>query len=307
MRSWTAFVVWVVLLALLAGCGNQTDDNAKETGEGGPAKEETRFVTQMVTVEETAPSDTAIEPAESQGQSPEDILALQYEYINRGDFEGAYALFAGQSQREVSLEQYRAFFEANAPYLVTDYSFSPAQIQSDSATVDAEFTVNSASGVEQLQRTQQLVRENGDWRVVMRSEQIAAFTAAGNAADTGTARKEAAPAKEKAGQKKKAASSSKQEASTTTVTVRVEGPAGESFSGSYGNIGSQRSVDGGVPAKYDVEVETGFLTFDSVTAVMQKRSPGPWEMVVRFVVDGEVVKEQSTAAEFGVVTLNYTP
>ncbi len=311
MRGWTAFVVWVVLLALLAGCGNQTDDNAKETGEGGPAKEETRFVTQMVTVEETAPSDTADEPAESQGQSPEDFLALQYEYINRGDFEEAYALFAGQSQREVSLEQYRAFFEANAPYSVTDYSFSPAQIQGDSATVDAEFTVNSAAGVEQLQRNQQSVRENGDWRVVMRSEQLAAFTAAGSAADAGSTGKEASPAKEKAGaksgQKKKAASSSKQQASTTTVTVRVEGLAGESFSGSYGNIGSQRSVDSGVPAEYNVEVETGFLTFDSVTAVMQKRSPGPWEMIIRFVVDGEVVKEQSTTAEFGVVSLNYTP
>lgn len=40
---------------------------------------------------------------------------------------------------------------------------------------------------------------------------------------------------------------------------------------------------------------------------MQKRSPGPWEMAVRLVVDGEVVKEQSTTAEFGVVTLNYNP
>ncbi len=99
MRGWAAFVVWVVLLALLAGCGNETDDNAKETGEGGPANEETRFVTQMVTVEETAPSGTTDESADSQDQSPEDVLALQYEYINRGDFEQAYSLFAGQSQR----------------------------------------------------------------------------------------------------------------------------------------------------------------------------------------------------------------
>src|SRR3989337_2049414 len=106
MRGWTAFVAWVVLLSLLAGCGNETDDNAKETGEGGRAKGETRFVTRMVTVEETAPSDTADESDDSEGQSPEDVLALQYEYINRGDFEEAYSLFAGQSQREVSLEQY---------------------------------------------------------------------------------------------------------------------------------------------------------------------------------------------------------
>ena len=50
--------------------------------------------------------------------------------------------------------------------------------------MDAEFTVNSASGVERLQRTQELVREGGDWRVVMRPEQIAAFTATDEEADT---------------------------------------------------------------------------------------------------------------------------
>ena len=167
MRGWATFVVWAVLLALLAGCGNETDDNAKKTGEGDPAKEETRFVTQMVTVEKTVSSGTTDESAESQDRLPEDVLALQYEYINRGDFEQAYSLFAGQSQREVSLEQYEAFFEANAPYSVTDYSFPSVQTQGDSATVEAAFTVTSASGVEQLQRTQQLVRENGSWRVAM--------------------------------------------------------------------------------------------------------------------------------------------
>jgi hypothetical protein len=78
-------------------------------------------------------------------------LALQYEYINRGDFEKAYSLFAKQSQREVSLEQYGAFFEANAPYSVTDYSFSASQAQGDSATLHAVFVANSAAGSEQLQ------------------------------------------------------------------------------------------------------------------------------------------------------------
>ncbi len=46
------------------------------------------------------------------------------------------------------MAQYRAFFEENAPYSVTDYSFSPPEIEGDSATVDAAFTVTSASGVE---------------------------------------------------------------------------------------------------------------------------------------------------------------
>jgi hypothetical protein len=74
------------------------------------------------------------------------------------------------------------FFEAN-PYSVSDYSFSPAEIRGDSASVDVAFTVTSASGVERLQRTQEFVREGGDWRVVMRPEQLAAFTATDNSAE----------------------------------------------------------------------------------------------------------------------------
>ncbi len=79
------------------------------------------------------------------------------------------------------------------------------------ALLDASFTVTSMSGVEQLQRTQQLVRENGEWRVVMRSEQLAAFTAADNGADTGSAGKPLGREKAgaRSGQKKKATSSSR--------------------------------------------------------------------------------------------------
>ncbi len=127
---------------------------------------------------------------------PEDVLALQYEYINRGDFEQAYSLFAQQSRQEVSLGQYRAFFEANAPYSVTDYSFPSVRTQGDSATVDAAFTVNSAGGTEQLQRTQQLVRENEDWRALMRPEQIAAFSATENGSEQSTQKTNTTPREE---------------------------------------------------------------------------------------------------------------
>src|SRR4028118_148153 len=120
--------MWVVVAlaaAFLVGCSsNETNDKEKR----GSTSEETRFVTQPITVEQTVEETAAVGGGRcvTQEQSPEDVLALQYEYINSGDFEEAYALFAGQSQREVSLEQYRAIFEANAPYSVTDYSFSPA-------------------------------------------------------------------------------------------------------------------------------------------------------------------------------------
>ncbi len=105
------------------------------------------------------------------------------------------------------------------------------------------------------------------------------YGAADNGADTGSGgQEEPARSREKVG----ARSGQIKEANTSTVTVRVEGPVGEFFSGSYGYIGSQHSVDGVVRTEYDVEFETGFLAFDSVMAVIQKRSPGPWEIDVRF-------------------------
>jgi len=172
------------------GCtGEQTQSsNQKQSGKQEPSSEAASEPTTETTVDQRenseAPSSKsqagkASQPAE--GRPPGEVLGLQYEYINRGDFENAYSLFADQSQQEVFLEQYGAFFEANAPYSVTDYSFSVPQTQGDSATLEAEFTANSASGVEQLQRTQRFVRENGEWRVVMRPDQVAAFTATSNA------------------------------------------------------------------------------------------------------------------------------
>jgi hypothetical protein len=172
MRVW---VVVALAAAFLVGCAsNETNDKEKR----GSTSEETRFVTQLVTVEQTVEETTSVigGPCVTQEQPPEDVLTLQYEYINSGDFEEAYQLFAQQSRREVSLAQYKAFFEDNAPYSVTDYSLVPVRVRGDSASVDAAFTVTSASGVERLERTQEFVCERGEWRVVMRPEQVAVFT-----------------------------------------------------------------------------------------------------------------------------------
>src|SRR5215212_593649 len=112
MRVW---VVVALAAAFLGGCtSNETNDKERRSS----TSEETRFVTQLVTVEQTTRETTlATEgPCVTQEQPPEDVLALQYEYINSGDFEEAYSLFAEESRREVSLERYRAFFEDNAPY-----------------------------------------------------------------------------------------------------------------------------------------------------------------------------------------------
>ena len=155
------------LLALLvfASLSCSTDQGDPSGEEARPAPEEvTREVTKVVTVAEapkptqdappakqaptpsssgsTPPAAPAEAPA-TQEESPEDVLALQYRLINAGDYEGAYALFADQSKQIVSPEQYRAFFEANAPYAVSDYSFPSVDVRGDAATIGAAFTVKA--------------------------------------------------------------------------------------------------------------------------------------------------------------------
>lgn len=62
-----------------------------------------------------------------------------------------------------------------------------------------------------------------------------------------------------------------------------------------------------VPAEYPVEIDTGFFSMDSVTAVMQKNGADSSELRVQIVVDGEVVEETSTTAEYGVAQVSWTP
>ena len=147
-------------------------------------------MTRVVTVKEPAPPETTVvtettgmveanvEPRSPCGGIPAETLALQYQLINAGDYEGAYALFAERSKQVISPEQYRTFFEANAPYSVTDYSFPSVDIHGDAATVQALFTVTSSTGQEFLERTQELVCEGSAWLVIMREEQAAAFAEA---------------------------------------------------------------------------------------------------------------------------------
>jgi hypothetical protein len=117
-----------------------------------------------------------VEAGTSDEMAPEDILALQYEHINAGDYEAAYDLFAEQSKQLVSLEQYRAFFENAGYYQLIDYSFPSVQVDGDTASIVADFTVSSGTGESQYQKTQQIVRKDGSWRVVMRDEQVETFT-----------------------------------------------------------------------------------------------------------------------------------
>ena len=116
----------------------------------------------------------------SSSPSPDDVLESQYRHINAGHYRLAYDLFADQSQELISQEQYKAFFEAEAPYEITSYSFSPVRTPGDMACVDVDLAVSSASGEDELQVIQQLVPEDGSWRVVMREKQVEVFSDAGS-------------------------------------------------------------------------------------------------------------------------------
>jgi micrococcal nuclease len=129
----------------------------------------------------------------SSGSSPEDVLASQYRHINAGHYGQAYDLFDDQSQQLISQEQYEAYFASSAPYEITSYSFSSVQSQGDSASVVADLAISSASGEDAYQVTQQLVRENGSWRVVMRDEQVTSFAAVGSPSASASASASAAP------------------------------------------------------------------------------------------------------------------
>ena len=64
-----------------------------------------------------------------------------------------------------------------APYRITSHSFVSAQVQGATASLVVDLAVSSSTGKERYRVTQRMVRQDGSWRVVMRDEQVASFTA----------------------------------------------------------------------------------------------------------------------------------
>ncbi len=93
------------------------------------------------------------------------------------------------------------------------------------------------------------------------------------------------------------------------VVVRVSGAEGVAYSGTYGSIeGALQTVDdtiGAEPTEYQVEVEEGVA--DGVTAGFQKTQPGPEELSVEILADGEAIVESRTFAEFGAANADWFP
>ncbi len=84
------------------------------------------------------------------------------------------------------------------------------------------------------------------------------------------------------------------------------------FDGSIGNLDSTRSVNGVIPAEYEVEFDSDPFDFDSIYVDFYKSMNAnanypQGELAVEIVVDGQVVREASSSARDGYVSLNWAP
>ncbi|CAA9457910.1 MAG: hypothetical protein AVDCRST_MAG25-383 [uncultured Rubrobacteraceae bacterium] len=196
----------VLALVLAAGSCAPPDPESKGTGnaqrsevasedeasEPKPSGQEAGPDNDGETREASAPDEPGNDPEESDAPAPDEVLASQYEHINSSDYGAAYDLFDDRSRALISPEQYEAYFAAAAPYEITDYSFPTVEVQRDEASVVADLAVSSSSGEESYEVTQELVREGGKWRVVMRDEQVASFAAADGSSGASSASASAA-------------------------------------------------------------------------------------------------------------------
>lgn len=86
-----------------------------------------------------------------------------------------------------------------------------------------------------------------------------------------------------------------------TVTVRVTGTEGISFSGRVGSSREMRRVEGSVPEEYELPSRGAVAN-----AALRKQEPGGGTLGVEVVLDGEVVASKETSTAPGVLNLVWT-
>jgi hypothetical protein len=95
----------------------------------------------------------------------------------------------------------------------------------------------------------------------------------------------------------------------TPLVVRVSGPQGTAYSGTYGTTqGGMIPVDGILgpgPAEYGIE--TGGGAFGAVSAIFQKTQPVPGTLRAEVLSGGEVVAEGFTSEESRWVEIKWSP
>ena len=102
------------------------------------------------------------------------------------------------------------------------------------------------------------------------------------------------------------------QSSSTPVIVRVSGTKGIGYEGSIGTSKTgQKSIDGTIGTTsddYELTLDTSSGSTDIVTAEVGKRAldnSQPGTLSVDLVAGGQVVREQDSSSETGVVTLTY--
>ena len=272
-------VVFLLVGVLLVGCGGNEQVQQEEP------EERTQVIERTVVKTVEAPERTVVEeqaaapeeqPPEAE-QPPEEILALQYQYINEGNYEAAYSLFAEQSKQLVSPEQYRAFFENAGYYDITDYTFLSVQAEGDVATIVTDYTVSSGiAGIEQYQRTQQLVGEGGNWRVVMRAEQVGIFSGTGPAETPDVQQPE--------------------DANTTQVTVEVSSdvPVDVSIMDDNLDVGIQEEITGSEIYEFVIAADSGLI----VSAMNESLSGN---ISIAVYENGELIAEDNSSEGYAQV------
>ena len=95
----------------------------------------------------------------------------------------------------------------------------------------------------------------------------------------------------------------------SSVLVRVSGTPGTTYSGGYGTIEETRSVNDTVLGAEPIDYEEVKVRDDEeLAAVFQKTQPGDeGTLRVEFLVEGEVVAEEETSEQLGVVNVNWSP
>jgi hypothetical protein len=95
----------------------------------------------------------------------------------------------------------------------------------------------------------------------------------------------------------------------TSLVVRVSGPPGTAFSGTYGTTqGGMIPVEGvlgATPAEYGID--TGGGLFGEVSAVFRKSQPVPGLLTAEVLSAGEVVAQGSTSEESDWVEVYWSP
>ncbi len=173
------------------------------------------------------------------------------------------------------------------------------------------------------------MRENGEWRVVMRPEQIAAFTATSDPANSTPAEEEVSPAegqagaaekgtpKAESGQKGKAPGEARaaREAAASEIILRISGTAGVPYRGSFGGMASGQSgrqnVEGTVGQgqnEYRLSDIMGDVQVRQVSAPISKAGPNvEGDLRVQILYQGEVVEENLATGTASIAPVSWSP